>query len=87
MNEGLIDKLVTGVITGGSGAMISLLILIIGFLIWERVKMVQELKERVTENRDTLLEIIDKYHDGQLSIIDAINEIKIVLAKIEGRLL
>jgi hypothetical protein len=86
MTESLIDKLVTAVISGGTGGIISLMLLIIAFLIWERVKISKELKERVTENRDTLLEIIDKYHDGQLSVIEAINDIKIVLAKIEGRL-
>jgi hypothetical protein len=86
MSDSLLEKLVDLVLSGGAGGVVALLLLAVGFLIWERVKMVQELKEKTAENRDTLLEIIDKYHDGQLSIIEAINEIKIVLAKIEGRL-
>ena len=86
MNESLIEKLVTTVLSGGAAGIVSLLLLIVGFLIWERVKMMKELNDRTKENRDTLLEVIDKYHEGHMSIIEAINEIKLVLAKIEGRL-
>ena len=53
----------------------------------EDLKAANERFEKLNEeNRKDLLEIIEKYQEGQINVIQAINEIKILLATIGAKL-
>lgn len=67
---------------GGPNAIIMLLLAFIGILIWDRKRLVAEI-----EKKDTKLEkIIDDYYRGHLTITEALNGLKVVLAEIKGKL-
>jgi hypothetical protein len=80
--EDLFKLLITVVTDGGPGGIVALLLVFIGILIWDRHRLVQEI-----EKKDTKLEkIIDDYYKGHLTITEALNGLKIVLAEIKGKL-
>ena len=82
----LMQDLLVAVLAGGPSAVISLLLLFIGYLIWDRVKLVKSMKESSTDYKKSLEVVLEKYHQGQIGLIEAFNEIKLILAKLEGRL-
>jgi hypothetical protein len=49
-------------------------------------EMIEQSQKHNDENRKDLMEIIEKYQEGQISVIQAINEIKILLATIGAKL-
>jgi hypothetical protein len=49
-------------------------------------ELIEQAQKQNDENRKDLLEIIEKYQEGQISVIQAINEIKILLATIGAKL-
>jgi hypothetical protein len=67
---------------GGSEAIISILLLFIILLLWER-KKTQELLEKKDERLEG---IIDDYHDGNITLADALNSLKQVLFEIKGKI-
>ena len=80
--EDIIKLLLSAVQDGGPGAIIALLLVFIGILIWDRKRLVQDI-----EKKDNKLErIIDDYYKGHLTITEALNGLKIVLAEIKGKL-
>lgn len=78
----IISLLVTTVLGGGGGAVVALLIAMIVFLIWDRM--------RLTKTIDTKDERIDKiitdYNEGNISITEALNNLRLILAEIKERL-
>lgn len=91
--EGIVKTLIPFLVDGGSAAVIAVLVLVIGFLVWDRIQLLKRLSESLKQTLDAkeaekqvILEIIEKYHQGNLTMVQAINEIKVVLAAIQGRL-
>ena len=95
----LLGEIIKSLLASGDPtvAIIALLMLIIGYLLFDKKKSDEKndtlindlhktLNERHAEHATVLKEVIDKYHSGQLSVIEAVNEIKIILAKIDGKL-
>jgi uncharacterized membrane protein YccC len=78
--------LLEALLAGGPTAIISLLVIFIIFLVWDRLKLVKSSKDLSTEYKDDLEIVLEKYHQGQINLIEAFNEIKIILAKLEGKL-
>lgn len=71
--------------------MISILLTIVFVLVWDRKTLVKELNEttqRVYDAKDSetksIKEIVERYHQGNLDLIQALNEIKIVLVTIQN---
>ena len=72
---------------GGSAAVIVILALIVVYFTWEHVRMLRTIdkyQQMITNNRDqytdSIIEIVDRYHKGNIEMIQALNEIKVVLA-------
>lgn len=72
---------------GGPTAVIAILCLVVGYLVWERMrlmKLLQRYQNLVADNRsqyaESIIEIINRYHSGNKELVQALNEIKIVLA-------
>lgn len=92
--EGIVKSLIPMITDGGPAAVIAVLLLCVGLLIWDRIQLLKRLAESLQQTMDAkeaekqvILEIIEKYHKGNLTMVQAINEIKVVLAAIQGRLL
>lgn len=76
---------------GGPTAIVILLFAVIAVLIWDRKVIVKELADttqKVLDAKDkesaSIREIVDRYHKGSLDLVQALNEIKIVLATIQN---
>ena len=84
---------VLGVITqGGYVAVITLLFAAIVVLIWDRMSLIRDIQltiQRVYDAKDSetrsIKEIVDKYHQGNLDLVEALNEIKLVLVSIQSK--
>ncbi len=76
---------------GGSAAIIALLFAIVAVLVWDRKSLVKDLTDttqKVFDAKDSetksIKEIVDRYHQGNLDLVQALNEIKIVLVTIQN---
>lgn len=76
---------------GGTAAVIALLFAMVAVLVWDRRNLVKELNDttqKVFDAKDnevkSIREIIDRYHQGNIDLVNALNEIKIVLTSIQN---
>lgn len=76
---------------GGSAAVIAILFAVVVLLIWDRIKLTRSLTsttQLVYDAKDketkSIREIIDKYYQGNLDLVNALNEIKMVLITIQS---
>ena len=76
---------------GGTAAVIMILMGVVGVLMWDRkhlLKNIEGTTQKVYDAKDSetemLKEIVDKYHRGNVDLIQALNEIKIVLVTIQN---
>jgi hypothetical protein len=89
--EELLTNVFSTIVKGGTSAVFGIMCGMIGFLVWDRTKLLKDLDEtteRVYEAKDSemrsIKEIINKYHEGSVDMIQALNEIKIVLNTIHN---
>ena len=89
--------LLSHIMDGGLDAIIAILSIFIWFLLWDRYNVQKKngevLKEiattlanRFDNDKEQLISIINQYHRGHISIMQAINEIKILLTTINSKL-
>lgn len=76
--------------SGGPSAIIAILVGVIVFLVWERKKLVSTVNDTfqlVYDTKDSesksIKDIIERYHTGNVNLVQALNEIKIVLTSIQ----
>lgn len=76
---------------GGTAAVIGILSAVVAFLVWERRNLYNDLDEttnRVYDAKDSetrsIKEIVERYHQGNLDLVQALNEIKVVLVTIQN---
>lgn len=88
----IVNSILAYIIQGGAGAIIALLFGVIIALIYDRHSLTKSLHETTQkvfdlheEESDNILEIIEKYHQGNLNLVQALNEIKIVLVALQNR--
>lgn len=68
--------------SGGPEALLMIAVAIIGFLIWERNRLV-----KLIEKKDNKIDqIIDDYHKGNITLADALTSLKFVLFEIKAKL-
>lgn len=96
--DGLIHELLLYIINDpGKGGIIAIMMVITGGAIWlmdrkdreykaDIKDIIDQFQKQSDENRHDLMEIIEKYQEGQINVIQAINEIKILLATIGAKL-
>lgn len=77
-----IQFLLNSIVTGGSGAIISLLIVVIGFLIWDRRRILNELNEK----DDKLSEVIHNYYEATIDTTKALDSLRMVLIEIKAKM-
>lgn len=78
---------------GGSAAIIVILLGVTGMLIWDRrdlVKIVSDTTQKVYDAKDAekkvILEIVDKYYQGNTTVGQTLSEIKMVLQIIQSKI-
>jgi len=97
MEETLITAVIKAILSGGPVAIMAILIAIIVYLIWEKrtlqksnkealEKLAETFAEKVKEERQDLISIINRYQEGHINLLQAINEIKVLIATISGKL-
>ena len=97
MEESIVVQLIKAILSGGPVAIIAILVAMIAYLVWEKratqksnkeafEKMAESFAEKVKEEREDLIDIIDRYQEGHINLLQAINEIKVLIATISGKL-
>lgn len=92
VNTDPIIKLSNFLSGAGIEAIVALFLIIIGGLVWERIRLIKKNNENqqvILENKDKELDsvkkIIDRYHEGNLNLSRTLSEIKIVLESIQRK--
>ena len=67
---------------GGFQGIIILLLAMIGGLIWDRQRLLKSLDKK----EEKIEKIIEDYHKGNLTLSEALNNVRIVLFEIKGKL-
>jgi hypothetical protein len=68
--------------TGGSKPIILILLLVIGGLIWQ----LRRLMAQIERKDDKIEKIVDDYHKGNMTLTEALNQLKMCLWEIRARL-
>lgn len=89
----IVQTLLTLISSDAAVALPAILFCGIIYLLWDRhnyQKLLIDAQQQITDSKDQHLEaikdIIDKYHNGNLAIVQALNEIKIVLTSMQRSL-
>lgn len=79
--------------SGSSEALNAFMFGVIVYLLWDRNKLSEQMKEaqdKVDATKDEYVKaierVLDKYHDGNIEIVQALHEIQIVLATMQRTL-
>lgn len=84
----------SAIAAGGPTAIIAILTVAVVYLGFERfrmIKIIREYQQMIADNRtkygESIIDLIDRYHDGNLELMKALNEIKVVLSMMQKTLL
>jgi hypothetical protein len=80
--DGIVEKLVTLIANGGNQGIISMLLVVIALLLFDR----HRLNKEIGKKDDKLESIIDDYYKGNLTLAEALNSLKFVLFEIKTKL-
>jgi hypothetical protein len=83
--EKIIATIFDSIAHGGPDAIFMILLSVIGALIYDRINLIKSLKDSSTTYRTDISAVVTKYQEGQISVIVALNEIKLILVKIEAK--
>lgn len=83
--EKIVTVIFESIAHGGPEAIFVILLGLIAFLIWDRINMVKTLRENSSLYREDINRVVAKYQEGQINVIQALNEIKLILVKIEAK--
>jgi predicted negative regulator of RcsB-dependent stress response len=95
--DSFIQQAIAVILSSGSPAVTALLLLlsgVIGWMSWkretthkqEREELLEKFQEQISEDRKDLLQVIDKYQAGQISVLQALNELRVLIATIGAKL-
>lgn len=83
--EKIITIILDSLAHGGPEAIIVLLFSLIVYLVYDRNILIKTIKSENEGHRADLLHVIEKYQQGQVDVIQALNEIKLILVKLEAK--
>ena len=92
----ILQAMLAAVLEGSNPAITSILLGITGVVCWlawklsqehrvERRELVDQFKEQLESDRESLLKVIDKYQEGQITMIQTINDLKVLIATLGNR--
>lgn len=92
MEQTTLNDIVQLLSTGGTEAIIGILVLVIAFFIYERKSLKDNYKTSIDDlikskdsEKQTLIDINNKYHDSIMISVAAMHELKIVLETLKER--
>lgn len=81
----LLMAILDSILHGGVAAIFTLLVCFIAYLIYDRYQTSKEYSALRESHEKTILDVIDKYHQGQLTLVQTLNELKTILIVIKER--
>lgn len=78
----IFEILLPAMFSGGPAAIIAILLVAVGVLYLERRRLLEEIRRK----DDKIDKIIDDYHNGNMTLSEALNSLKNVLYEIKGSL-
>lgn len=91
MESGIIESFLKYMTQGGTAAVIALLFFFVCLLIWYAINISKQNTANIIrvyaakdKENSSIKEIVDKYYKGNLDLVQALNEIKIVLITIQN---
>ena len=92
----LLQALLASVVQGSNPAVTALLLAITGAVCWiswklnqehksERKELIDEFKDQLESDRKDLLQVIEKYQEGQMTVIQTISDLKVLIATLGKR--
>lgn len=92
-----VTELIHQIFTDGAGAIKAILLLVSGGLGWmyfnvlkqakeERKELIELFQRQIESDHKELLDIIERYQESNLKTVEAINEIKVLIAAIGSKL-
>lgn len=75
-------KFVEILLVGDMRAVVLILVAVIAALIWDRLKLVKQLASK----DERIEKILDEYHKGNLTLAEALNNVRLVLYEIKGKM-
>ena len=92
METKVLNDIVEILSKGGNEAIIAILVVVIAFFIYERRSLINGYKNGINElikskdsEKQTLIDVNNKYHDSIMISVAAMHELKIVLETLKGR--
>lgn len=83
MSLDTVTEILDILVTDSQSGIILLLLLFIVFLLWDRRKM----QETIDKRDRQIARIADNYYKGNMKIVEALNQLKMLLIEIKGRIL
>jgi hypothetical protein len=80
--EGIVTGMLEAVLGGGPKAIIALLVMFIGALLWDRRRLLSE----ISRKDDRIERILDDYAKGNTTLAEALNQLRMVLFEIKSKL-
>lgn len=95
--EAIFNTLFSHILSGANPGVLAILLIIIaglGYIMFkrdaahaeERKELVENFQKQIENDREELFKILEKYQEGQLNVVQAMNEIKVLIATIGARL-
>ena len=95
--ESFFHELLSSIFSGATAGVAALLMLAVvglGFALLQREKahsderkeVIEQFQKQIENDREELFAILEKYQEGQLSVVQAMNEIKVLIATIGAKL-
>ncbi len=88
--EDLIVAMIGGLVAGGPQAIIIGLVLFILLLVFDRKRMLRDLDKKdelIAKKDDKIDKIIEDYYKGNMTLADALNQLRLVLYDIKSRIM
>lgn len=82
----MFEAMVTLLSTGNPASVAVILLVVVCGLLYDRKRIIDELTKNREASDAKIDKIISDYYDGHATLSDALNELRIVLVEIKGRL-
>jgi len=95
--ESFIHELLAPILAAGNPAIMAILLFLAGGSVYvyirreielkkEQKQLVEMFQKQIEEDRKDLLTVIDKYQEGQISVVQALTELRVLIATIGAKL-
>ena len=78
----IFQSLIPMIISGGQGAIVAILVVVIVFLFIERKRLIHDIEKK--ENK--IDKIIEDYYKGNISLTEALNSLRIIMIELKSEL-